>query len=158
MKKTIFTLLLIFATSIFCYSQAIESEKVFGGYKFSQNGTILNMEDLSTQLSTHEESAKLVKQAKSQSTIASILGGAGGALVGYPIGTAIGGGEANWVVAGVGAGIIAVAIPIASGAGKKMKRAVDLHNSRINTTEDLAFKHKLLTISNKNGIGWAFQF
>lgn len=158
MKKLIFTFSLIFAISTFCHSQVIESEKVFDGYKYTLNGENLNMEELSTQLNTNEESVKLVKQAKSQNTIATILGGAGGALVGYSIGTAIGGGEANLVVVGVGAGIIAVAIPVAAGAGKKMKRAVDVHNSRINTKENLAFKQKLLTISNKNGLGLAFQF
>ena len=36
--------------------------------------------------------------------------------VGHSIGTAIGGGDPEWALAGVGAGLIAVAIPISSSA------------------------------------------
>lgn len=36
----------------------------------------------------------------------------GGALIGYTAGSAIAGNKANWAVAGIGAGLIGIAIPI----------------------------------------------
>ncbi len=156
MKKTFLTLSFILAAFSFCHSQTIGYEKVFGGYKFTQDGKTLNMDELTTQLNTNEESAQLIKKAKSQSTIASILGGIGGALVGYPVGTAIGGGEPNWVLAGVGAGVIAVGIPISSSANKKSRKAVEIYNSGSRTKkENLA---KLFMVSNNSGMGLAFKF
>ena len=42
-----------------------------------------------------------------------LLGGIGGFLVGWTLGTALGGGDPDWTVAGVGAGFIALSIPFA---------------------------------------------
>lgn len=157
MKKTLLTLSFILVAFAYCNSQTIESKKVFGGYKFTQSGKTLTMNELTTQLNTNEESADLIKKAKSQNTFASILGGAGGALIGFPIGTAIGGGEANWVVAGVGAGILAVAIPLSASANKKTKQAVEIYNSGSKTKENLAHKPQLFVVSNSRGMGLALQ-
>lgn len=159
MKKILLTLSLILLAFTLCNSQTIETKKVFGGYKYSQNGQDLSMDELSTQLNTNEESAQLMKKAKSQSTIASILSGAGGALVGYPVGTAIGGGEANWVLAGVGAGIIAVALPLSASANKKAKHAVEIYNTGNKTKEDnVVYIPKLFVVSNPSGMGLALMF
>lgn len=50
-----------------------------------------------------------------------ILAAAGGALIGWPIGTYIGGGEPEWVLAGIGAGLVAIAIPLAIIGNKKCR-------------------------------------
>lgn len=159
MKKIFLTLSFILAAFTFCHSQTIESKKVFGGYKYTQNGKELSMDELTTQLNTNEGSTQLIKKAKSQNTLASILGGAGGALFGYPVGTAIGGGEPNWVLAGVGAGIIAVAIPISASANKKAKQAVEMYNSGSSITEgNIVYKTQLFVVSNTSGMGLALKF
>ena len=44
----------------------------------------------------------LIQSAKTNQTWAMLLGTAGGALVGFPIGTAIGGGNPEWALAGAG--------------------------------------------------------
>lgn len=147
-----------FATISTCNSQTIESEKVFGGYTYTKDGKNLTMKDLRMQLDTHAESAALFRKARTNNTIASILGTAGGALVGYPVGTAIGGGDANWTLAGIGAGIIAVAIPVSSAANKRAKEAVDTYNIRVNTKEDLVSQTRFHVISNSRGAGLAVQF
>jgi hypothetical protein len=41
-----------------------------------------------------------------------ILAYSGGFMVGYTLGTAIAGGDPNWGVAGIGAGLIVVAVPL----------------------------------------------
>jgi len=44
--------------------------------------------------------------------VAYALAYTGGALIGYTAGSAITGNKANWAVAGVGAGLIGIAVPI----------------------------------------------
>lgn len=48
-----------------------------------------------------------------------ILAVIGGALIGWPLGTAIGGGDPEWVLAAAGAGVLAIAIPLAIIGGRK---------------------------------------
>lgn len=46
----------------------------------------------------------------------------GGGLIGWPIGTLIGGGEPEWILAGIGAGCIAIGIPLAIMGAKQCNR------------------------------------
>lgn len=50
--------------------------------------------------------------------VANVLAFSGGALIGWPLGAAIGGGDPEWYLAGIGAGLVAIAIPLDI-AGKK---------------------------------------
>lgn len=77
----------------------------------------------------NKEAYALVQSAKSNQTWAMILGTAGGALVGFPLGTAIGGGDPEWALAGAGAALIVATIPIVKGFNRKTKKAVDLYNA-----------------------------
>lgn len=158
MKKIFLGLFLSLTCISFCSSQTIEAEKSWGSYRYTQNGKTLTAGELRNQMNTNEESANLMKKAQVNKTFATIFGAAGGALIGYPIGTAIGGGDANWTLAGVGAGLVAVAIPFSIGANKRSKEAIDIYNYRINTKEDLALQPQLHIISSPTGIGFALQF
>ena len=158
MKKTILTLILAFVTLTFCNAQKIEMEKVFGGYKYTQNGKQMKMGDLVNTMQSNANALEFIKKARTNNTFASILGGAGGALIGFPIGQSIGGGDANWTLAGVGAGLIVVAIPISSSANKKAKQAVELYNSSLNSTSYYEFKPEFQIIANGNGIGLTMNF
>ena len=158
MKKTILTLTFALATLTFCNAQQIEMEKVFGGYKYTKNGKLMKMKDLVKTMESNQQAFDLIKKAQSNNTIASIIGGAGGFLVGWPIGTAIGGGDANWSLAGVGAGLIAISIPFTSGSNKNGKQAVELYNSSLKSTSFYEFKPEFKVISNGNGIGLSMNF
>ena len=89
MKKTILTLILALTTITICNAQKIEMKKVFGGYQYTQNGNRMTMGKLVTAMESNSEALKFMKKAKSNNVLASILGGVGGALIGFPIGTAI---------------------------------------------------------------------
>ncbi|WP_179353785.1 hypothetical protein [Winogradskyella vidalii] len=158
MKNTILTLTFALATLTFCNAQQIEIEKVFGGYKYTQNGKLMKMKDLVKTMESNQKAFDLIKKAQSNNTIASIIGGAGGFLVGWPIGTAIGGGDANWTLAGIGAGLIAIGIPISSGVNKNAKKAVELYNSSLNSTSYYEFKPEFKIIAKGNGIGLSMNF
>lgn len=158
MKKTILILTFLFAVMTLCVGQQIEMKKVFGGYKFTQNGKKLTMGNLVKTMETNQQAFELVKKAQSNNTLASIIGFAGGGLIGWPIGTAVGGGDANWTLAGIGAGLIAVGIPISSSANKKVKQAVELYNSSLNSTAYYKFKPEVEIIANGNGVGLTMSF
>ena len=158
MKKTIFTLIFTLATLTFCNAQKIEIEKVFGGYKYTQNGSQMAMKDLVKTMESNQQAFNLIKKAQSNNTLASIIGFAGGGLIGWPIGTAIGGGDANWTLAGIGAGLVAIGIPISSNANKKAQQAVELYNSSINSTAFKYFKPEFKVVANGNGIGLLMNF
>ncbi|MBQ0768142.1 MAG: hypothetical protein KBT58_02550 [Bizionia sp.] len=158
MKKTILTLIFALTTITFCTAQKIEIEKVFGGYKYTQNGNQMTMKDLVKTMETNQQAFDLIKKAQSNNTLASIIGFAGGGLIGWPIGTAIGGGDANWTIAGIGVGLVAIGIPISSRVNKKTKQAVELYNSSLNATSFNEFKPEFKVIANGNGIGLSMNF
>ncbi|MGG8495594.1 hypothetical protein ACQY1Q_04190 [Tenacibaculum sp. TC6] len=158
MKKIIYTLVFVFTSITFCNAQKIETEKIFGGYRYTQNGKTLTMNNLTVLMQSNKQALELLKKAKTNNTLAYILGGAGGILIGIPLGQSIGGGEANWTLAAVGAGIIVTAIPIASSANKKTKQAIELYNSSLQSTSSFNFKPEFTIIANGNGIGISMHF
>lgn len=125
-----FTLLSISITN----AQKIEMEKVFGGYQFKQNDKTLLLKDMKEIMKENNEALALIQSAKTNQTWALVLGTAGGALVGFPIGTAIGGGDPEWALAGAGAALIVATIPIVKGFNRKTKKAVELYNAGVSTT------------------------
>ena len=59
----------------------------------------------------NEQAYKLIKSAQSTYTWGKcIFSYAGGFMIGYPLGTALGGGEPNWAMANIGAGLKAASI------------------------------------------------
>ena len=107
---------------------SITMKKVFGGYKFYLGDRILNMSNLINTMRPNEQAYYEIKAAQSTYTIASIFSFAGGFLVGWPLGTAIAGGDPNWTLAGIGAGLIIISIPITQKFIKQTKGAVKTYN------------------------------
>lgn len=158
MRKTILIVTLALATITLCNAQQIEVKKIFGGYKYTQNDASLTMRSLVKTMEANADAYELIKKARTNNTLANILSGAGGALIGFPIGTSLGGGDPNWALAGIGAGLVVVAIPISSSAFKKANQAVDLYNADLNETSFYHFKPEFNIIANKNGIGLSMNF
>lgn len=63
---------------------------------------------------------KQINSALPNDYLAKIFSYAGGGLIGWPIGAALSGGKPNWSLAGIGAGLIVVAIPIGKQCDKKL--------------------------------------
>lgn len=126
MKKILLISFLVISFSL--NAQQIQTEKVFGGYKFTQNNQSLSHEELTDIMKNNQQAFDLMESAKSNKIWSSIVGGIGGALIGFPIGTAIGGGDPEWTLAAVGAGFIAIGIPISNGYNRKTLKAVELYN------------------------------
>ena len=66
-----------------------------------------------------------MKIAKRDYQVGSFFSMVGGALIGFPIGTMIGGGEPQWELAAVGAGFVIIGIPFQIGYSKHTKKAIN---------------------------------
>jgi hypothetical protein len=139
-------------------SDSIQATKISGGYKYELNGNIMNFETMSHMMQNNIEATQLLNKAKGSSGFANVLGYVGGFLVGYPLGTALGGGQANWTLAAIGAGIFVIALPIASSANKNLKQAVDVYNSSLNQTSYKQPEYELKLGINPNGLGLTLNF
>lgn len=131
-------------------SDSIEIKKALGTI-FRQNGKNLTPRQLLDITQSNTEAYKEMKIAKSNYDIGLVFGFAGGFLVGWPLGTAIAGGEPNWTLAGIGAGLILVSIPFSTAYTKHAKNAVNLYNNGLKSTglNNVDFKIGL----TYNGIG-----
>lgn len=159
-KLSIFVMLLIISLSS-SFGQvegdSITTEKKFGGYQFYQNEKELNMNNLLNTLRSNEEAYNLIKSAQTNNILAQILAGIGGYMIGYPVGTAIGGGDPNWTLAGIGAGVIVVAIPVIQRSNNQAKKAVDIYNEKYRTSS-LLEKTEIDFVFKGNSIGFILTF
>jgi hypothetical protein len=86
-----------------------------------------------------------------------MLSCAGGFMVGWPIGTAIGGGDPEWAMAGIGAGLIVIAIPLSLKFNKQAKQAVDTYNGGL-FTSSFWDKNELIVSMTGNSVGLVLRF
>lgn len=131
MKRVFFTCILLMNLShLFAQEQSdsIIVKKEFGTV-FLKDGTKLSPRLLLELTESNKEAYKEMKIAKQNFDLASVFGFAGGFMVGWPIGTALGGGKPNWAMAGVGAGLIAISIPFSTAYTRHAKNAVRAYNS-----------------------------
>jgi hypothetical protein len=161
MKRTVIIMTLLSVSLSFTFGQtiteSISMKKVFGGYSYYKGEKRLNMNQLVTTMKTNELAYTQIKTAKSTYTFASIVAFAGGFMVGWPVGTAIAGGDPNWTLAAVGAGLIVVSIPISQKYNKQAKQAVDTYNGGLKSTS-FWNKNELRLSMTGNGAGLTLRF
>lgn len=160
MKKISLLFILAVLPVVISFAQSaspIEMKKVFGGYQFIQGEQRLNMKQLVAAMEPNTVAFEKISKAKSTYSATIILSAAGGALIGWPIGTSLGGGEPNWVLAGVGAGLIGVAIPLNIKFNRQAREAVDLYNAGL---QDLSFwqRSEWQLRFQGNGLSLALKF
>lgn len=98
----------------------------------------------------------VMKKAKRNNDIGQVFGFAGGFLIGFPIGTAIAGGDPNWLLAGIGAGLVGVSIPFSIRYHKNAGAAVAMYNDGIRSLGYHELEMKLGFAAN--GIGLTLKF
>lgn len=104
------------------------------GNGYQQGGRDLDAEDMVEKLSQEPAAAPHVRRSQTLSTIALILAAAGGGLVGWPVGSKLGGDDdPPWELAYTGAGAVLLAVPLMLWGVSSFDRAVDAHNSALGT-------------------------
>jgi len=161
MKRILLVLTLLTSCLAFSFGQSaadsITMKQQFGGYQFYQDGYTLNMSQLGRELMLNEQAHKEFKGAQVNYVISSIIGGAGGFMVGWTLGTAIAGGEPNWALAGIGAGLIVVSIPISQKVNKQVVKAVNIYNGGLDTSSRWENTELRLAMTG-NGFGLTLRF
>jgi hypothetical protein len=136
-------------------SDSIQIKKRLGPV-FQQNGINLTPKQLMSITKSNPEAYAEMKIANSNYIASLFLQIPGGFLIGYPIGTAIGGGDPNWTMTAIGAGLVIVAIPLVSGYNKHATNSVRIYNKGIK-----ASSIPVLSMSfgpTANGIGFRVKF
>ena len=131
MNKLVLTALLI-ALCISAFAQTgegnIRMEKGFGGARFYQDDRLLKPADVLNVMAPNEEAFAMFKKAKANYDAAQVFGFIGGFMVGWPLGTAIAGGDAQWGLAAGGAGVLLLSFPFSSAFNKHARNAVEIYN------------------------------
>ncbi len=99
-----------------------------GSTRFFMDGKILTLKDVHRIAAVDRNTKALIKQSKANFDAAQVFGFIGGGLIGWPLGAAAGGGEPAWELAGIGAGLILVAIPFNSAANRHGRAAARAYN------------------------------
>ena len=146
---------ILFSLQGFSQSGDITYKKTFGGLKFYQHDQVLRPKQMLNKMSGNQEAQDYMKKAKTNYDVAQVLGGIGGFMVGWPIGTAIGSGEPNWTMAAIGGGIILLALPLSSGFNKNAKKAVEIYNNKEDASSR---KMKFDFAIDKYGVGVVLRF
>ena len=158
MKNALITLLFIF--TIFNISAQNQVDTIVVkkkmGVVFMQNGRYLKPIQLLEITKSNTNAFKEMKIAKTNFDVGTVFGAIGGALVGYPIGTYLGGGEPVWELAAIGVGFIAISIPFSVAYSSHAKNAVRIYNSDLKNTTQNIIQFKI-GITN-NGLALKMKF
>ena len=128
MKK----LAIIFVTlfSVFQYSKAQikEGNLILEKSRIYQDGRLLKPKEVLNIMQSSPEAFNEFKKAKSNYDAANVFGFIGGFMVGWPLGTALGGGDPQWGIAAGGAAALLLSIPMTVGYKKHARNAIDNYN------------------------------
>jgi len=153
MLKIILNTLLSLLIFSVCQSQTIEVEKTFGGYKFSQEGQLLKLNQMADIMESNPEALKLINSARINNSASTILGFAGGLV----IGSVLTSNRSRSLLIGGGASILA-GIIISSSARNKAKKAVDIYNGSLDSNSYLDWNIELNIATNSDGVGLVMNF
>ena len=140
------------------FAQEIEMKLNPFGYKFVQNGQKLNWKELVGATDSNIDANQLIKKAKNQRTISTILGLVGGGLIGISLTQSRSDEDPNWTLAYIGGGIAVVGIPFSFGAFNNVNKGIDAYNLSLKSNSAFRFKPEFKVIANGNGIGLSMNF
>jgi hypothetical protein len=126
------------------------------GPVFQQNGRNLTPNQLLNITKTNPDAYSEMKKANSNYMASMVFQLPGGFLIGYPLGTAVAGGDPNWTLAAIGAGLVVISIPLISGYNKHATRAVSIYNKGL-ASYNIPVSYMSLGFTT-HGIGFKFRF
>ncbi|MBK6755307.1 MAG: hypothetical protein IPG69_17405 [Flavobacteriales bacterium] len=149
-------LTLVLACSAPAMGQSVADTIVIDGNKFLMHGTVLKPRQLLDVMSNDAAAYDHMRLAKRSNDYATAFGCVGGFLVGWPLGAAVAGGDPQWIMAGIGAGLIVVGITLNSSYKRHAATAVGTYNARLR--DILHGESRLIIGPSSSGLGFALQF
>ncbi len=126
-----FCWLVFFLVSGAAWCQPISMVKTFGSVRYERDTLILSARQVSDLLYHNTEAYNEFRVARTNNTVGTLLGFTGGVLVGFPIGTALAGGQPEWGLAAGGAALILASIPFNRAFTKRAGNAIDIYNGSL---------------------------
>ena len=160
------SILILLLIPVSAYAQSYESggklsykSSFWSGNKFYYDGLKVSADGVERIMRGNTEALELLRQGNRQANGASVVGGIGGILIGWPIGSAIAGGDPVWELAGAGAGISVISAIIYSSANKKIKRSIELYNAGTSTSYSMPYLIREINFVIRSAeVGVSFTF
>jgi hypothetical protein len=132
----------------------IKSFKVFLGYRYTYRAMpVSGWADFEAIMKDNADATSRLRTARTRGGIASVLGGVGGFLIGWPIGQAlVSRGSADWWLAAAGGGVVLVGGLFQVSSGRQLKEGVDLYNEGIGAGEVASFDVELVVVPGGLGV------
>lgn len=141
-KQYLATLYLVIVIVVLPFStasaQTLRIEKSFWGTKLYADDQLKSPAEILEVMKSDPKAYQEFKKAKGNLAGATVLGFIGGGLIGWPIGTSLGGGDPQWGLAGGGVALILLSIPLISGFNKHAEKAIELYNSDSQTSHKIS--------------------
>lgn len=135
-------------------SETIQSVRTEFGTQYTLNGKRLNRNKLVELVEKNPESLPYIRKSGTNYLLGYTTGFAGGFMVGWSIGEAIGGQNINWLLTGVGVGLIGISIPFNTASARNTRKAVEAYNSGIKASSNATVQ---LGITD-SGVGISIRF
>jgi hypothetical protein len=84
-----------------------------------------------------------------------VFGGIGGGLIGWDLGTRLGGGEGNGTLIAAGAGVIGIGLSLALIGDSNVKKSVTMYNSRLSSN---SVPYQMNFGFTQTGVGLTMRF
>jgi hypothetical protein len=98
-----------------------------------QDGVKLTPVKVREVMSVNNEALRAYNSGQAFGTVGIVFAGVGGGLVGWDLGTRLGGGEGNGTLLAVGAVGVGVGLGFALIGDAKVKKSITLYNSKLNS-------------------------
>ena len=129
----------------------------FWNHQYYQNGERVSFNHVGKQIKPNEEAFSYIKKARGNMVLGTVLGGAGGFLVGYHLGLSTGGEKLNTNMLIAGIGLIALSIPLNNQFRKNTQTAIDIYNSKLQVPSS-GIKPQLSIGLSNFGLGLKLSF
>lgn len=163
MKKLAFVFIVFLSINQLAYTQGnkdkIEVQQTFGGTNFSIDGQRITKKQM-MKLMQNEESAYIqIKSGKKHSTAATVVGAAGGFLIGFNVAAAMVNGRATsnngvkWGMAIAGGVLVIISIPLAITGTNRTIKAINIYNENLDSQSFQKIKPDFRICFTGSGIG-----
>lgn len=116
------------------FGQEINIYKTFGGYRFERDSVSISPKMVLTIMKSNTQAYTEFRKAKTNLDAAGVLGFTGGVLIGFPLGTAVGGGDPEWALAAGGLVLLLATIPLHTAFRNHALNALDIYNSKLSSS------------------------
>lgn len=131
------------------FGQEINIYKTFGGYRFERDSVSISPKMVLTIMKSNTQAYTEFRKAKTNLDAAGVLGFTGGVLIGFPLGTAVSGGDPEWALAAGGLVLLLATIPLHTAFRNHALNALDIYNSKLSSSTKVNAKFYWSPIGGK---------